>query len=362
MNDFHNKLDPESDGEAVEPRIKLIPFNSITLGTEPRYLVHGLVPLVGVTLVWGAPKSGKSYWTFDMVMHVALGRPYRGRRVQQGAVVYCAFEGQGGMRQRVEAFRQRYLAKQQKAVPFYLQALRLDLVADHAELADQIDRTKPLACIVLDTLNRSLRGSENRDEDMSAYVDAAEALRERFNCAVIIVHHCGVETSRPRGHTSLLGAVAAELSVKRDAAKNIIVTVETVRDGDADAVIASRLEPLTVGKDRDGEPIIACVVEAVEIEHHETKQHSPKLSDKQRLALDALISLAASDGDKLPASFRLPNSLRAVSVTAWRAELFARGIIDKDGSNPRRAFADISNALKRKMLAGERNGLIWPIL
>ena len=94
---------------------------------------------------------------------------------------------------------------------------------------------------MLDTLNRSLRGSESRDEDMSAYVDAAEGLRERFNCAVLIVHHCGVDQTRPRGHTSLLGAVAAELSVKRDAVGNIIVTVEAMRDGEAGASVASRL-------------------------------------------------------------------------------------------------------------------------
>jgi hypothetical protein len=36
-------------------------------------------------------------------MHVALGWKYRDRRVQQGAVVYCAFEGQAGLRNRVEA-------------------------------------------------------------------------------------------------------------------------------------------------------------------------------------------------------------------------------------------------------------------
>jgi AAA domain len=45
--------------------------------------------------------------------------------------------------------------------------------------------------VVLDTLNRSLRGSESSDEDMTAYLNAADAIRETFNCVVVIVHHCG---------------------------------------------------------------------------------------------------------------------------------------------------------------------------
>jgi hypothetical protein len=34
---------------------------------------------------------------------------------------------------------------------------------------------------------------------------------------VVIVHHCGIEGTRPRGHSSLTGAADAQLAVKRDA-------------------------------------------------------------------------------------------------------------------------------------------------
>ena len=58
------------------PRIKLVPFNEIQLKTERRDLVKNLVPRIGVTVIWGPPKSGKSFFTFDMVMHVSLGWEY----------------------------------------------------------------------------------------------------------------------------------------------------------------------------------------------------------------------------------------------------------------------------------------------
>jgi AAA domain len=238
------RLDAEN-----EPRIKLIPFDEIKLGTEPRYLVKGVIPREGLTVVWGPPKCGKSFWMYDLSMHVSLGWQYRDRRVQQGAVVYCAFEGQIGIQARVEAFRQTFPIETTEPVPFYLQPMTLDLVRDHAELMAAVRRqlgiTAP-ALVVLDTLNRSLRGSENDSEDMAAYIAAADAIRLTFGCAVVVIHHCGIDGTRPRGSTALTGAVDAQLSVKRDASDRVIVEVE-------------------VGKDQDGEPITSCVIEAVDV-------------------------------------------------------------------------------------------------
>src|ERR1700679_1151096 len=107
--------------------IHLVPFAEITLGTARRDLVKGMIPRVGMTVVWGPPKCGKSFWAFDLMMHVALGWSYRGRRVNQGTVVYCAFEGQTGIEQRVEAFRLKCLDGHTAAVPFYLEPVTLDL-------------------------------------------------------------------------------------------------------------------------------------------------------------------------------------------------------------------------------------------
>jgi hypothetical protein len=70
---------------------------------------------------------------------------------------------------------------------------------------------------------------------------------------------CGISA-----RTSLTGAADAQLAVKRDAAGNILVTVEWMKDGPEGDVIASRLEVLEVGTDADGEPITSCVVVAVD--------------------------------------------------------------------------------------------------
>lgn len=281
----------------IEPRIKLIPFNDVKLGTARRYLVKGLVPRVGLVVIWGPPKSGKSFWTFDLAMHVALGWEYRGRRVQQGPVIYAAFEGASGLETRIEAFRQKRLPTIPAHIPFYLEPVTLDLVADHGELITAIRRQVreedgPPAAVVLDTLNRSLRGSESSDEDMGAYVKAADVIREAFQCAVIVVHHCGIAADRPRGHTSLSGAVDAQLSVKRNADDVILVSVELMKDGPQGEVLASKLEAVDVGKDEDGDTITSCVV--TETDTPETKSRS-KLDAASKIALE-LLTRAIGDG------------------------------------------------------------------
>ncbi|MCH7888327.1 MAG: AAA family ATPase [Proteobacteria bacterium] len=308
-----------ADAQPLAHRLRLVPFEEIQLSTERPYLVKGLIPRGGLTVVWGPPKCGKSYWAFDVAMHIALGWDYRDRRVHQGPVVYVACEGANGFRARVEAFRQRHLAEQTDNVPFYLIPATLDLVGDAAELIDQINGTlseqQPVA-VVIDTLNRSLRGSESSDEDMSAYIKAADAVREAFGCAVIIIHHCGHEASRPRGHTSLTGAVDAQLAVKRDAEGAIICQVEWMKDGLEGEQVFSRLEVVEVADDEDGDPITACVI--VPTERSET-ENARRLTGSAKIAFDLLRLVIDEAGEQAPTSNHIPRTNRVVRGALWRA-------------------------------------------
>ena len=180
-------------------------------------------------------------------MHVALGWDYRGRKVHQGDVVYCSFRARQALPP-----GSRLSDKEAKSVPFYAQTMSLDLVkqVDSLIAAIQDHKLSP-AIVALDTLNRSLRGSENSDEDMGDYIKAADSIREAFNCAVIInpsLRHS--RATRPRGHTSLTGAADAQLACRRDQNNNVQVTVEWMKDGSSEGeVITSKLSPVEVGTD-----------------------------------------------------------------------------------------------------------------
>jgi hypothetical protein len=343
-------------GGTNNSKLQLVPFDALVPNGERTYLVKRLIPRVGLVVVWGPPKCGKSFWTFDLVMHVALGWEYRGHKVQQGAVVYCAFEGAEGFKARAEAFRRVHKIS---GVPFYLVPARLNMVTDHPDLIaairDQLREQTPVA-VVLDTLNRSMAGSENNDEDMGNYVRAADAIREAFGCVVIVVHHCGIEGNRPRGHTSLTGAVEAQLAVKRDASGNVVVKVEYMKDGAEGAEIVSRLEPMDVGTDDDGEAITSCVVVAAD---GATTTGSPPVKGAAKIALDALYEALAECGEVVPDS-HIPANTRTTPVVRWRQYCEAKTIAKTDDpDNKRRAFVRASEKLQDLKIIGVWNDQVW---
>jgi hypothetical protein len=168
------------------------------------------------------------------------------------------------------------------------------LSEDHEELVrnirEQIRGPNP-GVVTIDTLNRSLVGSESSDEDVAAYIRAVDAIQPEFDCVVIIIHHCGVDATRPREHTSLTGAVDAQLSCKRDAANNVVVEVEYMKDGKEGDIICSSLKEVEVGVDADGDKMRTCVIEPVDAAL--TTSVRGKLTGKHELAMrmlyDALV-------------------------------------------------------------------------
>jgi hypothetical protein len=100
---------------------------------------------------------------------------------------------------------------------------------------------------------------------MAAYIRAAGAIIAAFDCAVIVIHHCGHNAERPRGHSALLGAEDAEIMVKRLADdKTIAAEVIRVKDGPEGERVTFQLRTVEVGKDDRGNPLTSCVVDPCE--------------------------------------------------------------------------------------------------
>jgi AAA domain len=161
------------DAQEGPSRFALIRFGDFKPLDGDDYCVKGVLPSSGLAIFWGAPKCGKSFFVFDLLMHVALGWEYRGHRVRQGPVVYVCLEGARAFRKRREAFRLAKLNGENP--PFFFIVNSLSLAADRQKLINDIRRQagKDVPTVVcIDTLNRSLAGSENSDEDMSAYIKA----------------------------------------------------------------------------------------------------------------------------------------------------------------------------------------------
>lgn len=297
--------------------VSLIHWKDITLNNKYQYLIKHLIPAQDITVVWGKPKSGKTFIVLDMAIHVAAGIPYRGRPTVSGPVVYFTFEGAYMFPARIHA-AMRGLGLDNMDMPFYYckDARKFTKVGGADGVIESI-RTLPTppVLVVLDTVNRSLDGSENSDEDMTHYTRCAEDIGREFNCAVIVIHHARKSGDVPRGHTSLTGTCAAQLHVNR-ASKGRIpegqpmmvsITVEFMKDGPEGGQEFCWLTPLSM-TDEHGQDVVSCYC-----------TEAPKPAGDDTSSLTGISKKALSILQKLI----MASETGAVTYTEWRHQFEA---------------------------------------
>jgi AAA domain len=352
------------NGNGGGTRFTLKRFEDIKPSTVPNYLIKGLLPRQGLAVIWGPPKSGKSFVSFDLAMCIALGRDYRGRRVRQGGVIYLAVEGGAGFARRVEAWRRRHLDRHYAAVPFHLLDVPLDLVAEHAALITAIHEqvADPPAAVFVDTLNRALGGGdENSAADMGKLIHAADALHTAFGCLVVLVHHCGINNTRPRGHTSLAGANDVQISVSKDSAGVITVSVEHMKDGAPGQPFACRLETVEIGLDDEGGAGTSCVVVPADAAAASASKGAGKtVTSNQARFLDILVDATIDAPEPHRTTISIPGGRTAISREWLKMCCISKGWLEEDRNAKSRAkLSEMINTLAGKRLIGCLNLYIW---
>lgn len=299
-------------------------ITDIEMNTERHDIVQGLIPKNAVALVWGPPKCAKSFWVLDVAMHIATGRKYRDRDITKGTVVYCAFEGGGAFPKRIEAWKKAHNVTREQLleddVKFAMMPRRLDLVEDNkALIADIKNFMGTMDVIVLDTLNQSMRGSESSDADMAAYLKAATAIRDEFSCTVIIVHHCGHQGDRPRGHSSLTGAVDAQIKISRKKKENSVTAeLEFSKDGEGEGdKMSNALRVLNVGEDVAGNQISSCYIEP---RGNVIGEPTNAPGGQAGIALKALQEVCIESTTKVP--FNFARGAYGVKEDVWRKRFY----------------------------------------
>jgi len=201
--------------------------------TAPRWLVDELLPEKGLAVVYGQPKSCKTFWALDLSLSIANGCDFHDLRTRQGRVTYVAAEGGvARLKDRVQAWKKARNVETTATTPWWLVSNRVDLTSSNELKAfiDSIDGPRDL--IVIDTLARCMSGDENTQKDMSAFVAGCDEIRTKTRAAVLVVHHEGKDAAKgARGSNVLRGAIDAGIRIKRDAGGAVIVTVEDQRDG-----------------------------------------------------------------------------------------------------------------------------------
>jgi KaiC/GvpD/RAD55 family RecA-like ATPase len=356
-----------SFADATSGRLEPIWFEDIAPPTTSAALVKGVLDECGMSVLYGESGAGKTFFTLDLALHIALGWEWRGHKVRQGGVIYIAAEGQGGIRKRIEAFRQQHDLKN-AAPPFALIPTSVDLLNPDADTAPLIVKVKeaaerfPVKLVVVDTLARAMAGgNENASDDMGAFIRNIDRIKQETGAHVLIVHHCGKDTAKgARGHSSLRAATDTEIELTSNGDTGIkSACIKKQKDGEEGIEFVFRLEGLIIGKDEDGDPIRSCVV------HHEEAGASGSSKQKkskppppeQQAALDILRNIMIEKGRSVTHN-AIPRGVTAVTLDEW-GEAARRGGLVAEGNAGRQAWHRIRVALRGKHLIGMQDGYVW---
>jgi hypothetical protein len=357
---------------AASKQFALIALDDIAVDDGAVWLIDGLVPAgPAFHLVWGPPKSLKSFGLMDACLHVAAGMKYIGREVLPGAVVYVTSEGIRSVKHRLIAMR-RHLGIEGQRVPFYLLPDMPNLgtgTADARTLISAIDLSIPagtvLRAIVVDTVRRATPGKdENAAKDMSQFVENCGTLATRFQCVVSAVHHSPRSgNDHGAGSNALDAAVDAGWRTDRNG-DQATFTVAILKDGEQGANWSFSLQPVQVGETRAGQPIMSCGVNHLpDVLAKPAQEANPaRLSKADKIALRALKEAIDALGDRASASNHIPSDVKVTTLDRWRDYAYRLGISDSDEQDAKRkAFKRAHERLIAEQYVGARDGWVWVI-
>jgi hypothetical protein len=345
---------------------------------EPvEWLVQGVIPQRSFVALYAPPASFKSFVALDIAECIATGRPFLGNQIaKQGAVLYIAGEGHGGIGTRIKALKIHHGTPE--GTPVYFLRRQVNLRSSKTDLQDlvaAIDDLKAVGeiefeMIIIDTLARAFGGgNENASEDMGAFITAAGAIQGKYECSLLVVHHAGKDATKGlRGHSSLLGAVDTELEIIRIEGAQPpkgILHISKQKDGEDGQRIGFKMVEVTTGSSGviDFEGASSLAVEAdEEMDTDRPNQAIPPnrtgAGMNQRLALSCL-----HDAIKKFGEMQVVDGMRnkCIKIDQWRDEFKKRMGSDVMPATLNKAWyrvkADLAD-LQKVIIYGE---LCWAV-
>ena len=226
------KPDQSSPAHMPELSFPIYHWSELSKLRRRKYLIKGLLDQGGMSVIYGASNSGKTFIALDIACHIALGWAWQGRKTKRRAVVYIAAEGGLGIVERLNAFRIH--KKLEGFADLYIIPSSLTLCGENDDLETLLsclDAIPNIVLIFVDTVARALGGgNENSSEDMGAFIKNCDLIREHTKAHVSAVHHCGKDEGRgARGHSSLKAAIDTEIYVTQ---KEGVISAEVTKQRD----------------------------------------------------------------------------------------------------------------------------------
>lgn len=220
-------------------------------GADPEWRVDGLLPQVGLAMIYGPSGVGKSFMALDLLEHIADGRDYgiKNRTVKQGKCVYVMGEGAGGMRQRVRAYNHVHPTDHDN-FKIISAAPNLMTPEDVGELATAIMEAGGAQVVCLDTLHSMMAGGdENSAKDMGILLANARVIADTLKCLIVFIHHTGKDEAKgARGSSAIRAAMETEIEILQNSndPSRRVASITKQRDGDDNISWEYTLDPVIV--------------------------------------------------------------------------------------------------------------------
>jgi hypothetical protein len=362
----------ERPKEGKKKTLFYIPARDILPVVDANDFVQGFLGEQQLSVIYGESNCGKTFFATDLSFHVAQGLEWRGKRVQQGGVMYAALEGERGLRNRITAYRKHNLILS-KEMPFAMMPCQLDFFSKNTNTDEFIELIQSaeadigkVKMVVVDTLARALAGGdENSGQDMGNLVFHADKIRMATGAHVCFIHHSGKNKALgARGHSSLRAAVDTEIEISREDGANYS-TIKTVKQREMEMAedMFFTLKIVELGENKFNEKITSCVVEPMENPVPVTDKKT--LNPAQQMLFDCLVRAVDDNGvEKSPEKDMTP--VRCVTFFQFYEAVERSGfkdLLDKDGMVNAKTIKNATSApraaLKKKGLINFNSNFIW---
>lgn len=194
---------------------------------DPDWLVSGIIPLGGLIVIPAPFEVGKTFFALSIARAVQAGKSWLNvYKVKQRQVAYVWAEGDiGDLKLRVAVLKKGLKGEQLENFMEFEAFIGQPLIDTQDGLANILVALDTLAIspglVIFDTKARTMAGSENVGEDQAAYIRAADTIRARYNCTVIVNDHTPLaDQTRHRGHQSLGGAADTQISIEKNTSQS----------------------------------------------------------------------------------------------------------------------------------------------
>ena len=324
------------DPIAIKP-FPLLYADDIQASLETNDFIEDVLCENQFSVIYGESNCGKTFFCLDIAMHVALGKQWRDKEVEQGGVIYAALEGAQGTRNRIVAFKKHNMVYNDIPLAIIPSNINfLDGEGDIASLVESIKQAKSrigdVKLIIIDTLARAMAGSdENSGQDMGALIRNADAIREVTGAHIAFVHHSGKDALKgARGHSSLRAAVDTEIEISRSDTSSPS-NIKFVKQREIEMIndMAFKLEVVTLGENKRGKEVTSCVVVPCDIP---SQKDDARLTPVQQFIYDAIIDAHITYGRERQLIAGIP-PIKSISFDELNNVLMERGykeFLDKE--------------------------------